>query len=322
MFSSLSATQWNFIDWADKMADIFIEYTAGIPVSVSTYAAQYAAVQTNYVLMFAGILGIIVLALKGMSFKKWWWYAFFFVTATCAITSVVMHDAVYDEFQPGVLTTKLIGSYIDMSFTFAMAYTAIMCFVMEFTGKKMRKWGGLAITAFFIYALVFLTIEVWVFHDRPLYFSAVKGATMGGNDPGMSMAEFNCLLLALPILPIFFMSFKVFTKNEKRMLALTIGWFLLGLLMSNIFGDNAVAPILGGAIHPHSWWHMSAAIGTVSLIFLAQERIGATNPRENCNWLETPKPVTDDACECASAEAEAPVVVDEVAEDESEKVEA
>ena len=44
---------------------------------------------------------------------KWYWYVFIMLYMIMSVTSVGMHTANYGEFQPGVLTTKLLAKHVD-----------------------------------------------------------------------------------------------------------------------------------------------------------------------------------------------------------------
>ena len=100
----------NFIDWP-SFKDIVLEGGT----TLAEYCAQYAAVQTNWVYTLAAFICIAIMLIKKN--KKWYWYVFILLYMFMSVTSVGMHTANYGEFQPGVLTTKLLASYIDMSFT-------------------------------------------------------------------------------------------------------------------------------------------------------------------------------------------------------------
>ena len=104
----------NFIDWV-SFKDIAVDAIADTTTTLGEYCAQYAAVQTNWVYTIAAIVGIAILLMKKN--KKWYWYVFLLLYMFMSVTSVGMHTANYGEFMPGVLTTKLLSSYVDMSFT-------------------------------------------------------------------------------------------------------------------------------------------------------------------------------------------------------------
>ena len=122
----------NFIDWP-SFKEIILEGGT----TLAEYCAQYAAVQTNWVYTLAAIIAIATLLIKKN--KKWYWYIFILLYMVMSVTSVGMHTANYGEFQPGVLTTKLLASYIDMSFTELVAWSGVCCFALEFYQKAEEK---------------------------------------------------------------------------------------------------------------------------------------------------------------------------------------
>ena len=101
------------------------------------YCAQYSAVMTNWAYTMAAIVCILILLCKGN--KKWYWYMFFAIVAVMSVTSVGMHTADYGEFMPGRITTKLLASFVDMSFTELMAWSGVVCFIFEFYRDDIKK---------------------------------------------------------------------------------------------------------------------------------------------------------------------------------------
>ena len=256
----------NFIDW-NALKEVFVDGTT----SISEYAAQYSAVQTNWVYTLAGIIGIAILLLKKN--KKWYWYVFILLYVIMSFTSVGMHTANYGEFQPGVLTTKLFMSYIDMSFTEYVAWWGVCCFALEFypDQKKKRKTFLIAETAIMLVVIGVLTYEVFVIHDRPLYIGG-GGAPMDGKTGGLSLAEFGCFLTALPILYLLFANFKKLTKSERNLFILIIATFLAAFIITSIWGDNEMAPVLLGNIHGHSIWHILTALAIFEVVIWVDQR--------------------------------------------------
>lgn len=252
----------NFIDW---FSFLNIDVTAqGVTMPLSEWVAQYACVQTNYVMTIAGLIAIGILAIKRI--KKWWWYVFFAILTIVSITSVGMHTANYGEFESGVLTTKLVGSYVDMSFTIFTAWSGVCCFIFEFCDKKFKKPFALAITSWTTLVILTLTIEVFVFKDRPLFILG-GGAAMDGAKGGFSIAEICCFLTALPIVPISVINAKKLDKTEVGLVGFVISIFVIGFLVSNLFGDNQINSLLLGNVHTHSIWHILNGLGALTLVF-------------------------------------------------------
>ena len=71
----------NFIDWP-SFKDVILEGGT----SLAEYAAQYAAVQTNWVYTLAAIIAIAILLIKKN--KKWYWYLFILLYMIMSVTSV------------------------------------------------------------------------------------------------------------------------------------------------------------------------------------------------------------------------------------------
>ncbi|MCQ2461777.1 MAG: hypothetical protein MJ177_00040 [Clostridia bacterium] len=264
----------NFIDWL-SFKDIFP--VAGSGTSLAEFCAQYSDVQTNWCYTIAGLIGIIILLMKKN--KKWYWYAFLIIYMIMSVTSVGMHTANYGEFVRGQMTTKLLMSYIDMSLTEYVAWSGVCCFAFEFyeANKKKRNIFLITETAIMLAVIITLTIEVFVLHDRPLYiskefFTTGVAPAMDGKTGGLSIAEFGCFLTAVPILYLLISNFKSMEKNEKAILLLTIGTFLVAFIDTSIWGDNEIANFALGNYQGHSIWHMLGAIAELEVVFWVDTR--------------------------------------------------
>lgn len=265
---------FNFIDWL-SFKDIFP--IPGSGTSLAEFCAQYSDVQTNWCYTIAAIIGIIILLMKKN--KKWYWYIFLLIYAIMSVTSVGMHTANYGEFVRGQMTTKLLMSYIDMSLTEYVAWSGVCCFAFEFyeTQKKKRNTFLIVETAIMLAVIGTLTYEVFVLHDRPLYlskefFTTGVAPAMDGKTGGLSIAEFGCFLTALPILYLLIANFKSMEKNEKAILLLTIGTFLVAFIDTSIWGDNEIANFALGNYQGHSIWHMLGALAELEVVFWVDQR--------------------------------------------------
>ena len=260
--------QLNFIDWP-SFKDIVLEGGT----TLAEYCAQYAAVQTNWVYTLAAFIAIATLLIKKN--KKWYWYVFIMLYMIMSVTSVGMHTANYGEFQPGVLTTKLLASYVDMSFTELVAWSGVCCFAFEFyqkaDEKKKRNIFLIGVTAIMLIVIGVLTYEVFVLHDRPLYIGG-GGAPMGGKTGGLSLAEFGCFLTALPILYLLVANFKKMTSTEKLLFILIILTFLVAFIITSIWGDNEINTFILGNIHGHSIWHILTALAIMEVVVWVDQR--------------------------------------------------
>lgn len=258
----------NFIDWP-SFKDVVLEGGT----TLAEYAAQYAAVQTNWVYTLAAIIAIAILLIKKN--KKWYWYVFILLYMIMSVTSVGMHTANYGEFQPGVLTTKLLASYVDMSFTELVAWSGVCAFAFEFyqkaDEKKKRNMFLIGVTVIMAIVLSVLTYEVFVLHDRPLYIGG-GGAPMDGKTGGLSLAEFGCFLTALPILYLLGANFKKMTSSEKIQFILIILTFLAAFIITSIWGDNEINTFLLGNIHGHSIWHILTALAIFEVVIWVDQR--------------------------------------------------
>ncbi len=260
----------NFIDWV-AFKDIAVDAITETSTTLGEYCAQYAAVQTNWVYTIAAIVGIAILLMKKN--KKWYWYVFLLLYMFMSVTSVGMHTANYGEFMPGVLTTKLLASYVDMSFTELVAWSGVCSFAMEFyeDNKKLRNKFLIFETVIMLIVLSVLTYEVFVLHDRPLYIGG-GGAPMDGKTGGLSLAEFGCFITALPILYILGANFKKMQKNEKSIFILIILTFLVAFIITSLWGDNEINTFLLGNLHGHSLWHILGAIAELEVVFWVDQR--------------------------------------------------
>ena len=258
----------NFIDWP-SFKDVILEGGT----TLAEYAAQYAAVQTNWVYTLAAIIAIAILLIKKN--KKWYWYLFILLYMIMSVTSVGMHTANYGEFQPGVLTTKLLASYVDMSFTELVAWSGVCAFAFEFyqkaDEKKKRNVFLIGVTVIMAIVLSVLTYEVFVLHDRPLYIGG-GGAPMDGKTGGLSLAEFGCFLTALPILYLLGANFRKMTSSEKIQFILIILTFLAAFIITSIWGDNEINTFLLGNIHGHSIWHILTALAIFEVVIWVDQR--------------------------------------------------
>ena len=260
--------EFNFIDWP-SFKDVVLEGGT----TLAEYAAQYAAVQTNWVYTLAAIIAIAILLIKKN--KKWYWYLFILLYMIMSVTSVGMHTANYGEFQPGVLTTKLLASYVDMSFTELVAWSGVCAFAFEFyqkaDEKKKRNVFLIGVTVIMAIVLSVLTYEVFVLHDRPLYIGG-GGAPMDGKTGGLSLAEFGCFLTALPILYLLGANFRKMTSSEKIQFILIILTFLAAFIITSIWGDNEINTFLLGNIHGHSIWHILTALAIFEVVIWGDQR--------------------------------------------------
>ena len=264
----------NFIDWL-SFKDIFP--VAGSSTSLAEFCAQFSDVQTNWCYTIAGLIGIIILLMKRN--KKWYWYIFLLIYMIMSVTSVGMHTANYGEFVRGEMTTKLFMSYIDMSLTEYVAWSGVCCFAFEFyeANKKKRNIFLIVETAIMLAVITTLTIEVFVLHDRPLYiskefFTTGVAPAMDGKTGGLSIAEFGCFVTAVPILYLLISNFKTMERNEKALLLLTIGTFLVAFIDTSIWGDNEIANFALGNYQGHSIWHMLGAIAELEVVFWVDTR--------------------------------------------------
>lgn len=260
----------DFIDWLSFKDVIPFEE---LDTTLAEFCAQYSAVQTNWAYTFAAIIGIIILLMKKN--KKFYWYLFLIIYSVMSVTSVGMHTANYGAFEPGVLTTKLLASYVDMSFTELTAWCGVCSFAMEFyqtpETRKKRNAFIIAVSAIAVLVLGILTYEVFVIHDRPLYFGG-GGAPMDGKTGGMSIAEVGCVITVLPILYLLIDNFKKMTGNERGLLILAIGTMLVAAVITALWGDNEIADFALGNFHGHSTWHMLGALVELIVVFWVDQR--------------------------------------------------
>ncbi len=265
---------FNFIDWL-SFKDIFP--VPGSETSLAEFCAQYSDVQTNWCYTVAAIIGIIILLLKKN--KKWYWYIFLVIYMVMSVTSVGMHTANYGEFVRGEMTTKLFMSFVDMSLTELVAWSAVCCFAFEFfEDNKSKRNKFLAVeTAICVAVIGILTYEVFVLHDRPLYlskqfFTTGVAPAMDGKTGGLSIAEFGCFVTALPILYLLFTNFGKMEKNEKSLFIFIIVTFLIAFIDTSIWGDNEIADFALGNYQGHSMWHMLGALAELEVVFWVDQR--------------------------------------------------
>ena len=245
------------------------------------YCAQYSAVMTNWAYTLAAVFSIILLLCKKN--KKWYWYVFFAIVAVMSVTSVGMHTADYGEFTPGVITTKLLASFVDMSFTELMAWSGVVCFVFEFYNDDIKKRNRIAkaVTIFAACVLLMLTFEVFIQKNRPLWIGGRDEMgmpyDMGGDHGGLSFAEFGCFLTCLPLLVILITRFRTLPKNEVGVVVLLLATFLVAFIITSIWGDNEINSIAQGNFQGHSLWHLLTAIGTFIACFWVDTRTANQN---------------------------------------------
>lgn len=251
--------------------------------SFGQYCAQYAAVMTNWAYTLAAVFSIILLLCKKN--KKWFWYIFFAITAVMSVTSVGMHTADYGEFAPGIITTKLLASFVDMSFTELMAWSGVICFVFEFYNDNINKRNRIAkiVTAWAIFVLLMLAFEVFVQKNRPLWIGGRDEFgmpyDMGGDHGGLSFAEFGCFITCLPLPVVLITRFRTLPKNEIGSVILLLATFLLAFIITSIWGDNEINSIALGNLQGHSLWHLLTAIGTFVACFWVDTRTGNENKK-------------------------------------------
>ena len=264
------------VEHIDEGWDNIIPQLKATGTSFGEFCAQYAAVMTNWAYTMAAIVGIIILLLKKN--KKWWWYLFLVITAVMSVTSVGMHTADYGEFARYTMTTKLLASYIDMSFTELMAWSGCLCFVFEFydTRPKQKKAFTIGITVWAAVVLAVLTFEVFVLNNRFLWIGG-RGADglpydMGGDHGGLSLAEFGCFLTVLPLAYVLISNFKRLEKSERGIVVLLLATFAIAFVITSIWGDNEINSIAQGNFHGHSLWHLLTAMGTIIAAIWADHR--------------------------------------------------
>ena len=254
----------------------------GVETTFAEFCAQYSAVQTNWAYTYAAIIGIIILLIKKN--KQWYWYLFLVLYSVMSVTSVGMHTANYGAFEPGVLTTKLLASYVDMSLTELTAWCGVCSFALDFYQEKdtlkKRNIFLLGVTAWTLIVIGILTYEVFVIHDRPLYFGG-GGAPMDGKTGGMSIAEVGCVITVLPILYLLIDNFKKMTGNERALLILAVSVMLIAAIITALWGDNEIANFALGNFHGHSTWHMLGALVELIVVFWVDQR--TTNRMLNKN---------------------------------------
>lgn len=275
---NLNFIQWYKLyqlDW-DGIISLVKGNTGFSATSFGQYCAQYAATMTNWAYTLAALLGIVVLLCKHN--KKWFWYVFLAIVAVMSVTSVGMHTADYGEFLPGTITTKLLASYVDMSFTEFMAWSGVLCFIFEFYSDKpkIRKRFAWIVTIWMIFVILMLTFEVFVQKNRPLWIGGrdANGMPydMGGDHGGLSFAEFGAFITCLPLLYILFAKFKTIPKKERGLVVMLISTFAVAFVITSIWGDNEINSIAAGNFQGHSLWHLLTAMGTFEAVVWVDNR--------------------------------------------------
>ncbi len=266
--SNMNFIQWFTyykMDWNEIIA--LVQGDTGFSAtSFGQYCAQYAATMTNWAYTLAAICAIIILLCKKN--KKWFWYMFFVIVAVMSVTSVGMHTADYGEFQPGIITTKLLASYVDMSFTELMAWSGVLCFIFEFYSDDLKKRNRFAVIMSIWAAIVLLglTFEVFIQKNRPLWIGGrdANGLPfdMGGDAGGLSLAEFGAFITCLPLLYIIITNFKKIQGKERGLVILILATFAVAFVITSIWGDNEINFIAQGNLQGHSLWHLLTAMGT------------------------------------------------------------
>ncbi|MBQ6266746.1 MAG: hypothetical protein IJK64_03130 [Clostridia bacterium] len=263
------------MDWS-QISKLATDGSSFGATTFGQYCAQYAAVMTNWAYTLAAVFSIILLLCKKN--KKWYWYIFFGITAVMSVTSVGMHTADYGEFMPGVITTKLLASFVDMSFTELMAWSGVVCFTFEFYRDDIKKRNRIAtaVTIFAAFVLLMLAFEVFIQKNRPLWIGGRDEFgmpyDMGGDHGGLSFAEFGCFITCLPLLFILITRIRTLPKNEIGPVVLLLSTFLVAFIITSIWGDNEINSIAQGNFQGHSLWHLLTAIGTFVACFWVDTR--------------------------------------------------
>lgn len=253
-----------------------------ITMAIAEISAKFSNIQTSYMLFFVGVMCLTLMAIKGQ--KKWWWYYLFASVVICSFPTLFMHASDYTQFTPGVLSSKLVNSFYDISSCIIVAHAGIIAILFEFASKKILKKFAIAVTAFDAFALIFVAVEVFgPQHDRPLWIGG-HGAPMDGVSGGLSMGEFFCLITASLVIPLFFYSIGKMDKMEKKVILFTIVCFITSFIFGT-YGDHEITSYF--AIHTvpvyssfHSIWHMLSALSFFTLYVFADLRQNKTT--ESC----------------------------------------
>lgn len=280
---SAALANLNFIRWFDlynmswdEIAALAAGETSFSLTTFGQYCAQYSAVMTNWAYTLAALCSIVILLVKRN--KKWYWYTFFAIVAVMSVTSVGMHTADYGEFAPGIITTKLLASYVDMSFTELMAWSGVLCFTFELyeDNPKLRNKICTVVTIWAAIVLLVLTFEVFIQHNRPLWIGGRDEFgvpyDMGGDHGGLSLAELGCFITCVPLVGVVATRFRKIPKNEIGLVILLLASFAIAFVITSIWGDNEINSIALGNFQGHSLWHLLTAIGTFVAVVWVDNR--------------------------------------------------
>lgn len=304
MFSDVkhALTNLNFIPWYDYYVlgratdEKGVEHTdlgwdaihaklRGSGASFGEYCAQYSAVMTNWVYTMGAVAALLILYIKGI--KKWYWYMFFVILLITSVTSVGMHTADYGEFARYTMTTKLLASFVDMTFTELTVWGGVICFTFEFYENRpqTKKKITTVVTVWTAIVLLVLAFEVFVINNRFLWIGG-RGPDglpydMGGDHGGLSLAEMGCFITGLPLIYVLAVNYLKTEKRERRLLAVLLSIFAISFVITIPWGDNEINSFALGNFQGHSIWHMLNAVGTLVAAFWADSRtVAQKNKKE------------------------------------------
>jgi cell division protein FtsB len=259
--------------------------------SFGEYCAQYSAVMTNWVYTMGGFAALLILFIRGN--KKWYWYMFFAIVTIMSVTSVGMHTADYGEFARYTMTTKLLGSFVDMTFTELTVWAGVLCFTFEFyeNRPKLKKQITTGVSIWTVIVILVLIFEVFVVNNRFLWIGG-RGPDglpydMGGDHGGLSLAEFGCFITGLPLVYVLAANFLKIDKRERRLLTVLLSIFLISFIITIPWGDNEINSLAQGNFQGHSIWHMLNAVGTLVAAFWADMRTTAQKHKEEIEALKS-----------------------------------
>ncbi len=259
--------------------------------SFGEYCAQYSAVMTNWVYTMGGIAALLILFIRGN--KKWYWYMFFAIVTVMSVTSVGMHTANYGEFARYTMTTKLLGSFVDMTFTELTVWAGVLCFTFEFyeTRPKLKKQITAGVSIWTAIVILVLIFEVFVINNRFLWIGG-RGPDglpfdMGGDHGGLSLAELGCFITGLPLVYVLAANFRKIEKRERRLLTVMLSIFLISFIITIPWGDNEINSLAQGNFQGHSLWHMLNAVGTLVAAFWADMRTTAQKHKAEIKALKS-----------------------------------